>query len=147
MATKAAKSITINATKFELPNTLEVNDGKLQLKAKDVLVSETEVDTAFVIELAGNQRVTNTGSKTCTSFAAADLLDAIANNKTIKIVGHDLIDQNDNPGDELVWIPEVYYDEPAATVYFLGLVTPNNPTTVRYAICASFGTVSSINFY
>lgn len=146
MATKAAKSITINATKFELANTLEVNNGKLQLKAKDVVLDETDVDTAFVIELAGNQNL-NTGSKTCTSFAAADLLDAIANNKTIKIVGHDLIDQNDNPGDELVWVPEVYYDQPGSQVYFLGLVTPDNPTTVRYAVCPSFGTVTSISFY
>ena len=40
MATKAAKSITINATKYELANALAVNDGKIQLKAKDVVLDE-----------------------------------------------------------------------------------------------------------
>ena len=43
MATKAAKSITINATKFELANALGVANGKLQLKAKDVVLDEVEV--------------------------------------------------------------------------------------------------------
>lgn len=43
MATKAAKSITINATKYELANALGVADGKLQLKAKDVVLDEVEV--------------------------------------------------------------------------------------------------------
>lgn len=43
MATKAAKSITINATKFELANALDVANGKLQLKAKDVVLDEVEV--------------------------------------------------------------------------------------------------------
>lgn len=40
MATKAAKSITINATKYQLANTLAVVDGKIQLKADDVVLSE-----------------------------------------------------------------------------------------------------------
>ena len=44
MATKAAKSITINATKYELANALDVANGKLQLKAKDVVLDEVEVD-------------------------------------------------------------------------------------------------------
>ena len=43
MATKAAKSITINATKYELANALGVANGKLQLKAKDVVLDEVEV--------------------------------------------------------------------------------------------------------
>lgn len=43
MATKAAKSITINATKYELANALGVANGKLQLKAKDVVLSEAEL--------------------------------------------------------------------------------------------------------
>lgn len=43
MATKAAKSITINATKYELANTLGVSDGKMQLKAKDVVLDEAEL--------------------------------------------------------------------------------------------------------
>ena len=140
MATKAAKSITINATKYELANTLGVANGKLQLKAKDVVLDETDIDTAFVIELDDNQNVTTTGSKTCTSFAAADLLDAISNGKTIKIVGHDLLDQNDNPGDEVVLTPDVYYDNPGAQVY-MSVLIQGSPKSF---VAASFGTVSSL---
>lgn len=54
MATKAAKSITINATKYELANTLGVANGKLQLKAKDVVLDETELDSnpkAIIVKL------------------------------------------------------------------------------------------------
>ena len=43
MATKAAKSITINATKYELANSLATNDGKIQLLAKDVVLGEVEL--------------------------------------------------------------------------------------------------------
>lgn len=43
MATKAAKSITINATKYQLANTLAVADGKIQLKADDVVLSEIAI--------------------------------------------------------------------------------------------------------
>ena len=43
MATKAAKSITINATKYELANDLAMNDDKLQLLAKDVVLGEVEI--------------------------------------------------------------------------------------------------------
>lgn len=43
MATKAAKSITINATKYELANALAKNDGKIQLLAKDVVLGEVEI--------------------------------------------------------------------------------------------------------
>lgn len=49
MATKAAKSITINATKYELANALGVANGKLQLKAKDVVLDEAEVGNAKAI--------------------------------------------------------------------------------------------------
>lgn len=47
MATKAAKSLTINATKFELANDLAVVNGKLQLKAKDVVLAEVDIPTKF----------------------------------------------------------------------------------------------------
>lgn len=54
MATKAAKSITINATKYELANGLAMNDDKIQLLAKDVVLGEVElpsgVDAIFFIE-------------------------------------------------------------------------------------------------
>ena len=43
MATKAAKSITINATKYELANTLAMNADKIQLLAKDVVLGEVEI--------------------------------------------------------------------------------------------------------
>lgn len=46
MATKAAKSLTINATKFELANALAVENGKLQLKAKDVVLAEVDLPRA-----------------------------------------------------------------------------------------------------
>ena len=47
MATKAAKSLTINATKFELANKLAIDPqtGKLQLIAKDVVLDEVELPT------------------------------------------------------------------------------------------------------
>lgn len=45
MATKAAKSITINATKYQLANTLAVVNGKIQLKADDVVLSEVTPPT------------------------------------------------------------------------------------------------------
>ena len=45
MATKAAKSITINSTKYILANTLAVVDGKIQLKANDVVLSEIDIPT------------------------------------------------------------------------------------------------------
>lgn len=45
MATKAAKSITINATKYQLANTLAVANGKIQLKADDVVLSEIDIPT------------------------------------------------------------------------------------------------------
>ena len=46
MATKATKSLTINATKFELANALNVDSqtGKLQLMAKDVVLSEAKMN-------------------------------------------------------------------------------------------------------
>lgn len=40
MATKAAKSLTINATTFQLANKLAIENGKLQLIAKDVILDE-----------------------------------------------------------------------------------------------------------
>ena len=43
MATKAARSITINATKYELANSLATNDGKIQLLANDVVLGEVEL--------------------------------------------------------------------------------------------------------
>lgn len=50
MATKAAKSLTINATKFELANKLAIDPqtGKLQLIAKDVVLDEVDLPTPDV---------------------------------------------------------------------------------------------------
>lgn len=63
MATKAAKSITINATKYELANALGADNGKIQLKAKDVVLDEvtppsTESYVRFVAD--GRQKDGNT---------------------------------------------------------------------------------------
>lgn len=53
MATKAAKSLTINATTFQLANKLAIDPqtGKLQLIAKDVVLDEVEIVTKPVINL------------------------------------------------------------------------------------------------
>lgn len=51
MATKAAKSLTINATTFQLANKLAIANGKLQLIAKDVVLDEVDVVTKPVINL------------------------------------------------------------------------------------------------
>ena len=94
MATKAAKSITINATKYELANALDVSDGKIQLKAKDVVLDEIDAPAgATVVEaaLTSDMSITNVGisagwrgmSFTDTTFSdVADLLEA---NKVVYI--------------------------------------------------------------
>lgn len=71
MATKAAKSITINATKYELANGLDVANGKLQLKAKDVVLDEVEVTNSPLIV-----NVTISGSTATTDVDYADVIDA-----------------------------------------------------------------------
>ena len=98
MATKAAKSITINATKFELANALGVANGKLQLKAKDVVLDEVEVASDFIIDLTDGQEMfdfTNT-TWNCTGFNVNDLKAAIEAGKRIVIRSKNYLD-NDNP--------------------------------------------------
>lgn len=98
MATKAAKSLTINATKFELANALGVDNGKLQLKAKDVVLDEVEVASDFIIDLTDGQEMfdfTNT-TWTCKVFDVAELKVAIAKGKRIVIRSKNYLD-NDNP--------------------------------------------------
>lgn len=105
MATKAAKSITINATKYELANTLAVSDGKIQLKAKDVVLDEVEVASDFVIDLTDGQEMFDIASTTwsCTSFAYADLQAAIAAGKRIVIRSKNYLD-NDNPTSNKMYL-------------------------------------------
>lgn len=64
MATKAAKSLTINATKFELANKLAIDPqtGKLQLIAKDVVLDEVELptpETGVLAVLSGDNSAWN----------------------------------------------------------------------------------------
>ena len=54
MATKAAKTITINSTKYTLANALGMSAGKLQLKAGDVVLDEVTLDAdpkAIIVKL------------------------------------------------------------------------------------------------
>ena len=84
MATKAAKSITINATKYELANALAVNDGKVQLKAKDVLLDEAELPAGskyaifdFGFEIDGFKSCKDQdGNDVLTSGALKDIVEA-----------------------------------------------------------------------
>ena len=141
--TKAAKSITINSTKFELANALAVNDGKLQLKAKDVVLDEVEVggNDEFVITLDSNQYLSTTGSKTCSSFNGKDLADAVKAGKTIKIVGTDLLNEDDNPRDSVCLVCSATDADQGAQVFLTGVDGLNVLTFVM----ANYTTVSSIN--
>ena len=147
MATKAAKSLTINATKFELANTLDVANGKLQLKAKDVVLSEVDYSNEFVIELADNQNLSTAGSKVCTAFTKQALLDAVDAGKTIKVVAKNVVDQNDNYNDTVVFIPStVRRDVPGEQVYLYGFNKSSN--TVGYFLIGILNnTITSINLY
>lgn len=98
--TKALKSITMNATKYELANGLQKNDGKIQLMAKDVVLGEVDAGGGeFIITLDDNQYLSTTGYKTCTSFNGKDLADAVKAGKTIKIVGTKIYNEDDNARD------------------------------------------------
>ena len=84
MATKAAKSITINATKYELANALGVDNGKIQLKAKDVLLDEAELPAGskyaifdFGFEMDGFASCKDQdGNDVLTSAALKDIVEA-----------------------------------------------------------------------
>lgn len=96
MATKAAKSITINSTKFEIANSLDYQNGKVQLKAKDVVLDEVAVGAdEFVITLDSSNALYSTGAKTCTSFSVAELKAAVDAGKTVRIVGSNLLSEDD----------------------------------------------------
>lgn len=88
MATKAAKSITINATKYELANTLGVSDGKMQLKAKDVVLDEAELPAGikYVVFDFGYE---GAGFVSCKDQDGNDVLTA-ADVKDIVMAGGDI---------------------------------------------------------
>lgn len=149
MATKAAKSITINATKYELANALDYQNGKVQLKAKDVLLSEVEVgDSDFVITLAENQNFASAGSKTLAeSFAASDLEAAIKAGKRIKVLVPKFENMNESGyTDYAVITPDAYYDFSAAQfeLVFGHYDNYHQTVSVKMLVCAGFGTVSSV---
>lgn len=88
MATKAAKSITINATKYELANALDVSGGKMQLKAKDVLLDEAELPAGikYVVFDFGHD---GAGFESCKDQDGNDVLTAAAV-KDIVLAGGDI---------------------------------------------------------
>ena len=146
MATKAAKSITINATKFELANALGVDNGKLQLKAKDVVLDEVEVASDFIIDLTDGQEMfefTNT-TWTCKAFDADDLKAAIRAGKRIVIRSKNYLD-NDDPTTNTMILActqarDSYGGNEVMTEYFDGIK--------YYTVLAPFtGTVTSLNVY
>lgn len=118
MATKAAKSITINATKYELANALGVANGKLQLKAKDVVLDEVEVgDSDFVITLDSSNELYMTGTKTCTAFSVTDLIAAVRAGKTVRIVGTNLLSEDDNHSETIDLVCSCNYSFQGAQVW------------------------------
>ena len=146
MATKAAKSITINATKYELANALGVANGKLQLKAKDVVLDEVEVASDFIIDLTDGQEMfdfTNT-TWTCEAFDADDLKAAIRAGKRIVIRSKNYLD-NDNPTTNTMILActravDSYGGNQVMTQYFDGLN--------YYDVLAPYtSTVTSLNVY
>lgn len=144
MATKAAKSLTINATKFELANALAVENGKLQLKAKDVVLDEVEVASDFIIDLTDGQEMfefTHT-TWTCNAFDADDLKAAIRAGKRIVIRSKNYLD-NDNPTTNTMILSctravDSYGGNQIFTQYFDGLD--------YYNVLAPYtGTVTTLN--
>ena len=144
MATKAAKSITINATKYELANALGVANGKLQLKAKDVVLDETEVASDFIIDLTDGQEMFDFTTTTwaCTSFAYADLQAAIADGKRIVIRSKNYLD-NDNPTSNKMYLTptdvrdsvggaQIIMFVPCGSYwYFIGIAETTNVTSLN----------------
>ncbi|MEE3415469.1 MAG: hypothetical protein VZR53_08880 [Prevotella sp.] len=252
--TKAAKSITINSTKYELANTLDYQNGKVQLKAKDVVLDETEVggseaifiynhydsgegyyvtdaikdiagntltnaeacnkvkagaqiyvqvvaasgssfgqfqlldkyeheeygggsvvqehfwsegnafnkyismtfrlannfvsapniedkDADFVITLDDNQYLSTTGYKTCTSFNGVDLANAVKAGKTIKIVGTNIYNEDDNARDSVCLVCDATDADQGAQVFLTAVYKKE----VLTFLAADYTTVSSIN--
>ena len=144
MATKAAKSITINATKYELANTLDYQNGKVQLKAKDVVLDEVEVgDSDFVITLDSSNELYMTGTKTCTSFSVAELKAAVDAGKTVRIVGSNLLNEDDNHSDTIdlvcscndsfqgaqIWMSTMCNMK--ALIFIVGLTSPDTKTSIN----------------
>lgn len=112
MATKAAKSLTINATKFELANALAVKNGKLQLKAKDVVLDEVDLVSNFIIDLTDGQEMfefTHT-TWTCNAFDADDLKAAIRAGKRIVIRSKNYRDNDDPTTNTMYLAPTEFRD-------------------------------------
>ena len=113
MATKAAKSLTINATKFELANALAVENGKLQLKAKDVVLDEVDAPglkkVSFVLYSSGavdilEQSFGDVSYQSGSPITENDFIDGI---KTYIPVGGAYVD---TIRQETIPANEIYYD-------------------------------------
>lgn len=142
MATKAAKSITINATKYELANDLDVSGGKIQLKAKDVVLGEVDAPGGgFVITMEEDGDFFSDGTKNCESFACQDLIDAIKDGKAVYIAVPKNLDSNDNHTDYAI-VPVVAYYSYANMTIWLSFVEGTDMYSVTLAGYPT--TVSSI---
>lgn len=120
--TKAAKSITINSTKYELANDIAINDGKIQLKAKDVVLGEATLPeggkwvaiyTDYDAGLSGYKvtQVTASDNIDLSVMTAGDLRDEFLEG-TVKIVIKQDTDYY------LVNNVQRIYDDPGFTAYF-----------------------------
>lgn len=147
MATKAAKSITINATKYELANALAVSDGKIQLKAKDVLLSEVEApgEDAFIIKFNSNQSMFADGAKTCETFNTADLIAAVKAGTPIKMICEGIETDGSDWFGAMVFVPTVYFSEMNSTIYFNGYFPAAANVKKQFYVGAQNATISSIN--
>lgn len=146
MATKAAKSITINATKYELANALGVADGKLQLKAKDVVLDEAEVASDFIIDLTDGQEMFdfNHTTWTCTAFDVDDLKAAIEAGKRIVIRSKNYKDNDYTTSNKMYLACSRAVDSDSGAQVMLTFFDGMNYYTV---LTAYTGTITSLNVY
>lgn len=122
MATKAAKSLTINATKFELANALAVVNGKLQLKAKDVVLDEVDAGktpVSFTVWQAKNR--VGIYEQTDGTFPGAgnevSVSDFITNIKNYFATGGELVIGSENENALQIYFGEVLVSPPGGDSY------------------------------
>lgn len=133
MATKAAKSITINATKYELANTLGVSDGKMQLKAKDVVLDEAELPSGakYAVFDFGYEAV---GFESCKDQDGNDILTS-ADLKALIEAGGLVYFKYNGQGNNYIEQFIKYKQWIAADMVKIELTTPISSSTIRKLTC------------
>lgn len=133
MATKAAKSITINATKYELANTLGVSAGKMQLKAKDVVLDEAELPAGskYAVFDFGYEA---TGFESCKDQDGNDILDSASLKALIEAGGAVYFKYNGQGNNYLEQFIK-YRQWIAGDEVKIELTTPISSTTIRKLTC------------